>query len=163
MGQLDDLVPVYDVRTTHSIPVDASADDAFDAVLRVTFTEARLMRLLYRLRGLAVRDEPIWESMQRAGFSPAGRGTLVAVGKPWAVRERLRAVEDPAVFGEPGYAVMAIGFWAADGVLSTETRVRLTDAAARRRFRAYWLVIRPFSRLVRRSWLAAARRRAEGG
>ena len=43
----------------------------------------------------------------------------------------------------------------------TETRVQLTDEAARRAFRRYWFVVRLFSGLVRRSWLAAAKRRAE--
>ena len=33
--------------------------------------------------------------------------------------------------------------------------------SARRRFGAYWLVVRPFSGLVRRRWLSAARQRAE--
>ena len=45
--------------------------------------------------------------------------------------------------------------------LETETRVFLTDAPSRRRFAAYWLVIRPFSGLTRRLWLRAAKRRAE--
>ncbi len=36
-----------------------------------------------------------------------------------------------------------------------------TDAAARRRFRLYWLAIRPFSGLIRRLWLRAIKRRAE--
>jgi hypothetical protein len=45
--------------------------------------------------------------------------------------------------------------------LETETRICLTDASARRRFGAYWLVIRPFSGLIRRSWLRAAKKRAE--
>lgn len=47
------------------------------------------------------------------------------------------------------------------GLPARRDRPRLTDARSRRRFRAYWLVVRPFSGLVRRSWLAAARRRAE--
>jgi hypothetical protein len=56
---------------------------------------------------------------------------------------------------------MAIG-WRLEGtVLSTETRVLATDAAARRRFRRYWLAIRPFSGLIRRVWLRAIKRRAE--
>lgn len=45
--------------------------------------------------------------------------------------------------------------------LETETRIYLTDASARRRFGAYWLVIRPFSGLTRRGWLRAAKKRAE--
>jgi hypothetical protein len=46
------------------------------------------------------------------------------------------------------------------GKLTTETRVRCTDERSRRAFARYWYVIRPFSGLVRRSWLRAARRRA---
>jgi hypothetical protein len=45
--------------------------------------------------------------------------------------------------------------------LETETRVFLTDRSSRRRFRAYWLVVRPFSGFIRRRWLRAAKRRAE--
>ncbi|MBA2384269.1 MAG: hypothetical protein H0V68_06355 [Actinobacteria bacterium] len=66
---------------------------------------------------------------------------------------------------EPGWAKMALDLRArrdGDGsVLETETRVYLTDGASRHRFAAYWVVIRPFSGLVRRSWLKAARRHAE--
>ena len=54
-----------------------------------------------------------------------------------------------------------MNFRADGGRLTTETRVLLTDARARRRFRLYWLVVRPMSGLVRRSWLRAAKRRAE--
>src|SRR5439155_20660929 len=59
------------------------------------------------------------------------------------------------------------GLWAVprssgDGTtLATETRVYSADSAARRRFHLYWLVVGPFSALIRRRWLAAARRAAE--
>jgi len=56
---------------------------------------------------------------------------------------------------------MAMDLRYADGRLQTETRVLLTSPDARRAFRAYWLVIRPFSGLTRRSWLRAAKLRAE--
>lgn len=46
-------------------------------------------------------------------------------------------------------------------VLSTETRVRADDPAARRRFRLYWLAIRPGSGLIRRLMLRAIRAEAE--
>jgi hypothetical protein len=43
-------------------------------------------------------------------------------------------------------------------ILSTETRVLAVDAAALRAFRRYWLVVGPFSGLIRRRWLQAAAR-----
>jgi hypothetical protein len=45
--------------------------------------------------------------------------------------------------------------------LRTETRVLATDAASRQRFGRYWRLIRPGSALIRRTWLGAAKRRAE--
>jgi hypothetical protein len=76
------------------------------------------------------------------------------------VFERLRRNVDFETFDEPRYAKMALGFHAADGVLTTETRVLLTDDEARRRFALYWRVVGPLSSATRRSWLAAAKRRA---
>jgi hypothetical protein len=163
VAPLDRLIPAFDAREQHQLRVDAPPERALAAALAVTPTDAPLLRLLFRLRGLSVGDRPVWESMQTRGFQQRGEGVLVGVGRPWTVRGGLRQVEDPASFAERGYAVMGMSFAAEEGLLRTETRVRLTDAAARRRFRAYWLVVRPFSGLVRRSWLAAARRRAEGG
>jgi hypothetical protein len=46
-------------------------------------------------------------------------------------------------------------------ILSTETRVTCGDPASRRRFRLYWLVIRPFSGLVRIIMLRAIRDAAQ--
>ncbi len=60
----------------------------------------------------------------------------------------------------PGRAKMAVNFWASAGELTTETRARLTDQPSRRAFSRYWLLIRPFSGLIRRQWLAAIARRA---
>jgi hypothetical protein len=45
----------------------------------------------------------------------------------------------------------------------TETRIHLTDEAARRAFGRYWLVVRLGSGAIRRDWLRAARRHAEQG
>jgi hypothetical protein len=47
-------------------------------------------------------------------------------------------------------------------LVSTETRVQTTDASSRRRFAMYWFVIYPGSALIRRMWLRAIKRRAEG-
>ncbi len=70
-------------------------------------------------------------------------------------------------FAKPGYAKMALNFHlqplGASGAMlvSTETRIHLTDARARRRFGRYWLLIGPFSALLRLTMLRAIKRRAE--
>ncbi len=127
-------------------------------------------------------DEPILATALRSGFQPLaeepGRelvfGTLVVVPEEiralsGAERERLRAGLTAARFAaldDPGYAKAVMNFrWSGEGGgwtrLTTETRVVGTDAAARRQFGVYWRIIYPGSSLIRRTWLAAIRARAE--
>ena len=161
-----DALPEFDVAERHAVPVAAPAG-ALAAAHEVTAAEAPLLRVLFRLRGLrARRARPLWDEMQRGGFTPFDHDTLVAIGKPWRPRGALRpsntlSLADFANFPEPGWAKLAIDFRVEGGRLVTETRVALTDESARRAFRRYWLFVRPFSGLVRRSWLRAAKRRAE--
>lgn len=47
--------------------------------------------------------------------------------------------------------------------IATETRVFANSDSARRRFAIYWRIIHPGSDIIRRMWLRAIKRRAEGG
>jgi len=132
----------------------------------------------------AAGDRPILASALRGGFmmlaEEPGRevvlGMLVMVPDelrrlPSAERQRLRAAFTPerfAMLASPGYAKAAMNFLITDEGngwvrLDTETRVVATSDGARRRFAAYWRVIYPGSSLLRRTWLAAIRKRAEAG
>jgi hypothetical protein len=160
-----DALPVYHHSERHSIRVAAAPERALAAAREVTLAELPLVRILARLRGLRPGRGPLWEGLLAAGFQPFRDHTLVLVGRPWSPRYGRRQVDDFVAFAEPGWAKMAMDLRAEPDErgsrLVTETRVFLTDRSARRKFAAYWLVIRPFSGLIRRSWLRAAKRRAE--
>jgi hypothetical protein len=161
-----DALPVYHHRERHSLHVDATPEAALAAARETQLDDVPLVAVLFRLRGLgAAGGGPIWSSMQARGFRLHDPETLVLVGRPWSPSGGIRAVEDFARFDEPGYAKLGLDLRAlpegAGARLETETRIFLTDAAARRRFALYWLTVRPFSGLVRRLWLRAAKRRAE--
>ena len=103
--------------------------------------------------------------MQRFGFGVVAEDerevVMAAVGQPWKWRGGMRpSAPDFRTFAERGYAKMALNYRLEDGVLSTETRVYLTDDTSKRAFRRYWLLIRPFSGLIRRAWLRAIAKRA---
>jgi hypothetical protein len=181
------LMPTSQAAELHATTIAASADQVWAALAEVTMGELRLFRLLMGLRVLPGRlrgsprarfdaDEPLLDWAVRFGFTILGeeaRRELVvgAIGQPWRLGGgRAMAVaggEDFAAFDQAGYAKMAANFQLAriaDGraiELSTETRVVCTDAASARRFARYWWLIRPASGAIRRSWLAAIKRRAE--
>lgn len=168
VSALDDVLPEFHFRERHSIRVEAPASRVFDAVRSVTLAEMPLARMLMRARGMrAGVERPVLEEAMRAFFVLAeepGRELVIgSIGRPWRLRggPRPTAADDFGGFAEPGYAKMAMSFRLEGSTLSTETRVLLTDAGARRRFAAYWTAIRPFSGLIRRVWLQAIRRRAE--
>jgi hypothetical protein len=164
---LDTVLPRYDVVERHEVRADAPAGRLLAAAQEVTLADTPLVRLLFRLRGLG--GDPrgtLLEAMGAEGFravaeDPGRELVLAAVGRPWALRGGIRPFDEVDAFSEPGYALLAMSVAAEDGLLRTETRVRLTDAGSRRRFRLYWLAVRPFSGLVRRRWLRAAARRAQ--
>ncbi len=163
---LDGALPAWHHRERHSIHVEATPERALAAALEVRAAEMPLVRALFRLRGLRPDSGgTLLEAMRKDGFEHHADGVYVAIGRPWTPSGGLRPAADFAAFDEPGFAKMALEFRAVperDGSrLETETRVFLTNAAARRRFARYWLVVRPFSGLVRRSWLTAAQKRAE--
>jgi hypothetical protein len=68
-------------------------------------------------------------------------------------------------FDTPGYAKAVWNFSlrpdGPDSRLTTETRVKCTDSDSRWRFGFYWMLIRPFSGLIRMEMLRTIKRRAE--
>lgn len=165
MTRLDELLPRWDVRTRHEVRVDAPPEHALAAVRAVTLEEVPVVRALFALRGFRLARGALFEAVQSSEFELLAVDEreliLGAIGKPWTPSGGLRRGVEFARFADPGYAKMAMSFEADGATLATETRVLLTDAASRRRFRRYWIVVAPFSALIRRLWLSAAKRRAE--
>jgi hypothetical protein len=176
---LDRLLPDYDVHEVHSIFVRAHPLAIHRALFEVTADEVWLFRALMTLRGLGARgsdgSRSLLEGAQAGGFAiladePGRELVLGVMGRFWQLRQRaIQPIDSPAAFAsfaEPGFARAAMNFLIEplDGGacrLTTETRVRATDAWARRAFRAYWTFVHPGSAFIRRMWLRALKRRAE--
>ncbi|OLB73686.1 MAG: hypothetical protein AUI14_25510 [Actinobacteria bacterium 13_2_20CM_2_71_6] len=175
---LDEQLPRWHHRERHAAAVTTPPDVTFAALDALTWREVPLFRVLMAIRSAGttsrVGDRRILADFTSGvGFTEVARTdaelVYAGIGRPWSIRGGMRPVEpsggvdavDFIAFDEPGWAKMAVNFRVADGALTTETRVWLTDASARRAFAAYWLVIRPFSGLIRRTWLTATARHAE--
>jgi hypothetical protein len=180
---LDEVLPRFDVHEVHETWVPAPVDAVYAAVKQVTAREVRLLMPLEVLRGLPrlligrrpFRPHPSAPLLEvfTLGVVPLGErpGTEIvagAVGRFWRPVGNepplIRTREEFLAFAEPGYAKAAIAFTVSPepkgSRVMTETRVAGTSLEATRAFRRYWLLIRPASGAIRRSWLAAIRRRA---
>jgi hypothetical protein len=182
---LDEVLPHFDASERHDIVVAAPPEVVFDAVKDVTVRDVRLLTPLMALRGLPrlvkrrrrprrlPSSAPVLGRLLEVGFVQLGErpGAEIAVG---AVGRFWRPAGNGPVtvptrdeflsFSEPGYAKAVMAFLVrpeGDGSrLVTETRIVGTSPDATRAFLRYWRLIRPGSGAIRRSWLAAIRRRA---
>lgn len=180
---LDQFLPSWDFAERHHCLAAAPAERVFRAARALDLGRAPLSGGLMRLRELPLRLG------RRAPQAPAGglgldrllelgflllasqeprEVVLGLVGAPWRPRPELLRLDPPdfAGFSSPGQVKVAMNLLveplgARACRLSTETRVQATSPGARRRFLPYWLVIRPFSGLIRREMLLAVRRAAQ--
>ena len=179
---LDHLLPAPDVSERHGRLVRATPGRADAAVRALTLREVPVVALLTAVRSLpelAVRrhvppvvDRPLLEQARAAGFTvlhdvPGEELVLGLIAQVWRPGGRVVRATTPAEFtsfAEPGFvrAAMDVRFTAVDGgtVVATETRVRATDAGARRAFGRYWRVVGPFSGLIRIALLRGVATRA---
>ena len=154
-------MPEWDVRERHTRLVPASPKDAVAAAIGIPFTPDGIVRTLFRVRGLPGGGS-MHGALRALGFEQLvcedACVVLGASGRPWSPRSR------PGRFSAAGpgqiRVALEISATGSEGgaFLFTETRVQALDARARRAFRRYWLVVGPFSALVRKRWLAAAER-----
>lgn len=95
---------------------------------------------------------------------------VALIGRPWspdpAAHVPIAALASLAAFDEPEWLKYGIEWTLAAPssgatALVTRTLCAPTDAQAWRRFRAYWLPVRPLGGLLRLAMLAAIRRHAE--
>jgi hypothetical protein len=178
---LDEVLPVYQFGEHHEIRVAAPPERVLAAARAVTAGEIRLFRLLTWLRSPRLpgrgresilnpsAERPILDVALRSGFVLLREekdreivfGAVVCCGPRMPPRS---AQEFHALQGSLARAVMSFYVEDAGGGVSrlvTQTRIHATDAAAQRRFAAYWRVIYPGSALLRVTWLRAIRSRAE--
>lgn len=187
---IDDVLPLFDVRERHATRVRAEPDVVYASIRRTDLARPFPVRVLLVLRALpgalermvrgnrtallARASAPVTlREFEAHGFSvlaesPPRELVVGLVGRFWTLGGDLCRDVDAARFrqSEPGTARSAWNFEVTPIVeggceLATETRVHCADAAARRRFLPYWLLIRPFSGMIRRLMLREIRREAE--
>ena len=183
---LDSFLKDYHFREVHAVTVLASPDRVFGALKALTSRDLPLLGVLFTLRALPAivtgkpgassrGSQPLLDQFLSHGFTllleEPNRGLVLGtVGQFWKPKGRPLPLDSPEqflTFDLPDHAKAVMDFTVVDapsgnGVfLCTETRVLIPDAAARRRFAAYWLLVRPWSGLIRRMCLRAIKRRAE--
>ncbi len=168
---IDEFLSEYDFVERHDISIHAGAADIYRAANEVDFSESFIIKWLLRLRGMSGTNVTL-KSMKRSRFEILGETlnkemVLGLVGRFWTLQGDLKKIDAESFkkFDTTGYAKAVWNFsLAKDGDetrLSTETRIKCLDAESRRSFEWYWMLIRPFSGLIRMEMLKTIKNRVE--
>ena len=170
-----------DAVETHSIVINASREAVYGILWTADLGSSLVIKLLLVLRSLpgfvsgGFRELPrnqkiTLQTLIDSGFGilaekPGEEIVLGVKGRFWRPISNLSPFrredfEGPVPEGF-AHAVWNFSIKEVSGgrtVLSTETRVTCGDPASRRKFRAYWFFVRPFSGLIRLLMLRAVKR-----
>ena len=179
---IESFAPNPDAVETHRIVINASRETVYRSLWTADLGASPLIKFLLALRSLPAfignpcRSRPRQITLQTildSGFGllaekPDEEIVLGVSGRFWRPTGNLSPFNRPD-FDRPIPVGMARAVWnfslseqiAGQTILRTETRITCGDPASRRKFLAYWLIVRPFSGLIRLIMLKRVRKTAE--
>lgn len=160
---LQELIPKYHFSEKHHVMTDARPSQLFKSMINIDMSSSPIVRLLFYLRRMP-KSSLTLNGMKEVGFTVLGSNrdkefVIGLVGRFWKPIPQIIGVppERFTTFNESGYAKAAINFLIEEtgkgNQLSTETRIYCTSSGAKMAFSAYWMLIRPFSGLIRKAML----------
>lgn len=186
---LDSALPAYHFAERHRTRICAPPQAIASAIKQTRPGEIAWLGFLSAIRGLSsgpdASRKPVLDVALESNFvmlADTPIEIVLATGGPFwqyrssadpgaPLRQKLRSAQgDVAAFAvlDLGGLPKAVFNFAIDPApfgcqyVTTETRIQADDPGMLASFAAYWRVIQPGSALLRRSWLDAIRRRAEG-
>lgn len=183
---LDQFVPNFQFRETHTITIKASSSKVLESARSIRPGDVPLVGFLMALRSIPAvlfkgerytpgrPDVPFLDQIVGTGFfvlgeEPGRELVLGTIGQFWRPTGNLcRDILTPDQFlnfREEGWAKAGWNFFVEEtgttSRLVTETRIYTLGASATCKFGFYWRTIRGGSGLLRRAILKAIKRRAE--
>ena len=178
---INSFAPNPDAVETHSVTINASPAVVYRTLWTADLGGSLIIKMLLGLRSLpefVAHPRRSWPRNQKmtmqtlidAGFGqlaeePGKEIVLGVTGRFWRPTGNLSPF-NRADFGAPVPPGLARAVWnfrveepaRGQSILSTETRVVCGDSRSRRKFRAYWFFVRPFSGLIRILMLQGVKR-----
>lgn len=158
---IDQMLSGYQFTEFHSIRIRASADAVYRSLHEFDSSQLVIGRVLMFIRSFGwAKSNAIAKGFTGIGFIPLADTpeeiVLGLVGQFWKLTGNISKINpaDFHTFDKPGFAKAVWNFRikATDEnsvILSTETRVKCLDKRSLRIFKLYWLIVRPFSGLIR--------------
>jgi hypothetical protein len=185
LARIDEWMPHWQINERHTMRIAAKPEAVFAAIHAVRADEILFFRTLIAIRRCGETgpesimnppaEKPLLDIATQTTFllladEPPREivmGTVVAAPRKATAGAGKLTPEHFHRTLPPGVALATMNFLVLpDGgggsIVSTETRIHANNESALRRFAVYWRLIHPGSDIIRRMWLRAVKKRAEG-
>ena len=154
----------------HDASVAAPHQRSYEAIQQVRLSDMPIVRVLFSIRRIPHSKEmtlrtffstPPFLILEEDPSREVVIGVASRLGRVplYSTPEEFRAcTEEGVIRAIASFRVESIGD---ESCISTETWIETFGSRARWQFRAYWLIVGPFSALIRRQFLRAARNSAQ--
>jgi hypothetical protein len=171
---LDNYLNYFHFSEYHEIVIDQACDKVYPVLKEIDFTDSRIIRFLFWIRGLSVKSGTL-DDFIKMGFIllQEKEGEEIVLGFLGGAEGFTKVSAQEFVnVGEGNWKKAFIkGAWNFSTLqisekitrLTTETRVLCTGKRAKIIFSIYWFFISPFSRWIRRIMLRMIKRNVEKG
>jgi hypothetical protein len=166
---IDKYLPEYSFSEYHHTVVNSSVENVYDCARDVDMSKSTLIKALFSLRGLPTKRMNLQSFIADIGFTNIAEEYPAETLIGFWVKRKIEPIESHAAFRSNSISARVKVVWnfrfekISDNQtkLSTETRVLCCNTFTKIVFGSYWLIIRPFSGLIRQKLLQIIKNDAE--
>ncbi len=166
---IEKYLPQYTFREYHSIEVNSPVEQVYECSRDFDLSQSRVTRLLFTIRGLPTSRMNLQGFLEDMNFTSLEDKAPHEFLAGFWLKKKIESVPSYEAFSNNTISAKIKTVWnfrcqeisLGTTRLSTETRVLCIDSSTKLTFGLYWLIIRPFSGLIRLEMLKIIKTDAE--
>ena len=166
---IDIYLPKYSFNEYHEIFINSSIENVYDAAKNFDLSKSKLIRTLFKLRGLPTKRLDLQGFITDIGFTNIEENFPIENLMGFWARTKIVPITSYDDFINNTISSRVKVVWnfhltrlcSTQTKLSTETRVLCVSPITRISFGFYWLMIKPFSGAIRKKMLQIIKQDAE--
>lgn len=170
MTLIDRYLPNYTFREYHYTEVDCPATRVYPCARDFDMSHSKLIKFLFTLRGLPTKRMNLQGFLEDMNFTSLEDSAPHEYLSGFWMKKNIEIIPSYEAFCSNTISAKIKCVWnfRCEEIsqnktrLSTETRILCVDSFTKLTFGLYWLVIRPFSGLIRLEMLKTIKANAEG-
>ncbi|MBA3011561.1 MAG: hypothetical protein KKF12_19240 [Proteobacteria bacterium] len=158
---IDKYLPKYSFNEYHETIINNSIDNVYEKARNFDLSKSNLIRWLFKIRGLPTKRMHLQDFISDIGFTTIEENSPIENLIGFWARYKIEPITSPYDFINDTTSARVKVVWnfyleelnSNQVRLSTETRILCMTPSAKVTFGLYWMIIKPFSGVIRNKML----------